>query len=212
MRLKFLTIPSIFFLAITVIIAGCSKDGDAGPAGPAGPPGPAGPAGGAGLPGTPGAPGAPGTANVIYSAWLDVEFEADTFRAAGNVLDTAGFFAEIVAAKLVDSILQKGEIRVYLNANTPATPFVVPLPFTDLYTSLGVLTINPFFSLNSIFMYSDADASTFTIPAGPNAGQKAWQYRYILIPGGTAGRSASGGKKVDWNNYKEVQQYLGLKD
>jgi hypothetical protein len=74
------------------------------------------------------------------------------------------------------------------------------------------LTINPFFSRNSIFLYSDEDASTFTIPSGPNAGQKAWQYRYILIPGGTAGRSATGGKTVDWNNYKSVQAYLGLKD
>lgn len=103
-------------------------------------------------------------------------------------------------------------MRVYLNANVPATPFVVPLPFTDLFTLFGVLTINPYYSLNSIFLYSDQDASTFTVPSGPNAGQKAWQYRYILIPGGTAGRTAPGGKTIDWNNYNEVKAYLGLKD
>ena len=112
MRQKFLAIPCILFLAITVIIAGCSKDGDTGPAGPAGP---AGPTGAAGAAGVPGAQGAPGTANVIYSAWLSVPFIADTFRTTGNVLDTAGFYADIAAPKLDLAMLDKGEMKVYVN-------------------------------------------------------------------------------------------------
>ena len=212
MRLKFLSITSVLFLAMTLIITSCGKDGDTGPAGATGPQGLPGANGSAGPAGPAGAAGAAGTANVIYSAWLDVPFEADTFRTTGNLLDTAGYSSDIVVPKLVDSILNKGEIKVYLNAGPANNPLVVPLPFTDLYTFFGVLTINPFFSRNSIFLYSDEDASTFTITSGANAGQKAWQYRYILIPGGTTARPAPGAKAVDWNNYKEVQAYLGLKD
>src|SRR5687768_12363511 len=105
MRQKFLTIPCILFLAIAVIIAGCSKDGDTGPAGPAGPAGPTGAAGVA---------GPAGTANVIYSTWLTVPFKPDTFRTAGGVLDTAGFFTDIAAPKLDLAMLDRGEMKVYV--------------------------------------------------------------------------------------------------
>ena len=38
-------------------------------------------------------------------------------------------------------------------------------------------------------------------------GNQVFQYRYILIPGGKAARSA-----IDWNNYAAVKKYLNLKD
>ena len=192
MRQKFLTIPCILFLAITVIIAGCSKDGDTGPAGPAGP---AGPTGAAGAAGVPGAQGVPGTANVIYSAWLSVPFIADTFRTTGNVLDTAGFYADIAAPKLDLNMLDKGEIKVYVNFGSAAEPFVFPLP----YIGGNGLYIDVAFSLNTISIYSNGNLTPVPI-------------RYFLVPGGTAARPTAGGKTVDWNNYKEVQAYLGLKD
>ncbi len=202
MRQKFFTISSILFLAITVIIAGCSKDGDTGPAGATGPAGPPGTPGAPGVPGAPGTQGAPGAANVIYSAWLDVEFTP--FKNTDG--DTLYYEASINASKLVDSILNRGEIKLYLNVNVASAPTIISLP-NDLYG------IYPFFALNEIQIISIDDASSFVVPAGqPNAGQKAWQYRYILIPGGTAGRAAPGGRTIDWNNYKEVQAYLGLKD
>ncbi|MGZ8557094.1 MAG: hypothetical protein ACXWWC_02105 [Chitinophagaceae bacterium] len=207
MRLKLLSITSVLSLATSLIIVSCGKDGDTGPAGPAGSQGPQGPGGAAGANGSPGAQGAPGTANVIYSAWLDVAYDPITDTSGTGVVDTVAWAVDIPAAKLVDSILQKGEIKVYLNVSSAATPFIVPLPLTDFYTLFGVFTINTFYSLNTISLFADEDASTFT-----SAGQKVWQYRYVLIPGGTAGRPAMGGKTVNWNNYKEVQQYLGLKD
>jgi len=206
MRLRFLTIPCILFLAITVIVASCGKDGDTGPAGPAGPAGPPGPAGANGTAGANGAPGAPGSANVIYSAWTDVTYDAVTDTTAG-VVDTLAWVSEIPAAKLVDSILQRGEIKVYVNAGTAASPAVFPLPLFDVFVLTGVFNINLYFTLGTINLYSTEDASTFT-----DAGVKVWQYRYILIPGGTAGRAAPGGKTIDWNNYSEVKAYLGLKD
>ena len=200
MRLKFLSIPSVLFLAITLIIASCGKDGDPGPAGAAGPAGPAGPTGASGAAGTAGAAGATGTANVIYSDWLNVTFEPID-------IDTTFWFAEIVAPKLVDSILRKGDIKVYWNAGDDSVGHqaVIPLPNYEPFF-IGAI-INPYFQEQLITLASTLDASSFVINGNNNS-----QFRYILIPGGTAGRSATGGKTVDWNNYKEVQQYLGLKD
>ncbi|HET7896127.1 MAG TPA: hypothetical protein VFL47_00610, partial [Flavisolibacter sp.] len=97
---------------------------------------------------------------------------------------------------------QKGEVRVYLNAGTAASPAVVPLPLD--YFLFG-LVLSPYYQVGKINLIASDDAGTFT----NTAGQKAWQYRYILIPGGTpSGRVAS----INWNNYNEVKAYLGLKD
>lgn len=202
MKLKIFAIPYCLVIAALLIFSSCKK-GDTGPAGPAGPAGAQGPAGAAGLPG---AQGPAGTANVIYSAWTDVAYDAIT-DTNGTVIDTVAWIAGIDAPKLVDSILQRGEVKVYLNAGTAASPAVFPLPMFDIFALLGVFNINLYFTEGAINLYSDEDASTFT-----DSGEKVFQYRYILIPGGTAGRTAPGGKTIDWNNYKEVQAYLGLKD
>jgi len=191
---------SILFLAITLIFAHCK--GDTGPAGPAGPQGPQGEQGQAGAAGAPGPKGDTGTANVIYSNWLDVTYAADTVQ-NGTVIDTVGYYANVPAAKLDSPILAHGEIKVYLNLGTSSNPAVVPLPYFDVYTTIS---ISPAFQIGNINLYSDLDASTVT-----QDGAKYLQYRYILIPG-----SVSSGDLVvrppNWNNYKEVQAYLGLKD
>lgn len=184
------------------LFASCKK-GDTGPAGAAGPVGPAGATGAAG------AAGPAGTANVIYSDWTDLTYTADTVHNPDLSVDTLGYYSDWAVPKLDNTILNSGEVRVYINANVPGTPYVLPLPFTDLYATFGLLTINPAFYLNTISLYADQDASTFTVPSGPSAGLKAWQYRYILIPGGTTARLS---KAVDWNNYAAVKAYLGLKD
>jgi hypothetical protein len=207
MRLNLLRIPSILFLAITMLIAACSKDGDTGPAGPAGPQGPAGTNGAAGPAGPAGPAGTSSSGNIIYSAWSDVIYDAVTDTSATNVVDTVAWVADLAAPKIVDSILQKGEIKVFANAGTTATPAIFPLPMTDVFALTGVFNINLYFTLGLINFYSTEDASTFTL-----SGVKRWQYRYIIIPGGQPARPGPNGKAVDWNNYKEVQQYLGLKD
>ena len=197
MRKTLFTMPSALFLAVILFFSSCGKDGDTGPAGPAGPAGAAGPAGG---PGAQGPKGDTGTANVIYSAWLDVTYQPDTIKnAAGVVIDTVGFFANIAAPKLTNTILNTGEIKVYINVNTSAQPVVFPIPYYDVYTNIN---INPTYFLQSIQLYSNADISTITI-----SGTKRQQYRYILIPGVVPGQKAP---KVNWNNYNEVKDYLGL--
>lgn len=189
MKRMSINIISCFLLAFTLLAVSCGKDGDPGPEGPAGPSGPAGPQ------------GPPGTSTVIYSDWLDVPFEADTFHNASQEVDTIGFYAVIDAAGIDADMLATGEIKVYVNLNTPDDPVIAPLPYYSPYT---MFSINPVFYTGSIELYANIDASTLI----GDGGVKYQQYRYVLIPGGTEARKA----KVDWNNYKEVQQYLGLKD
>jgi len=185
----FLTVFSSLLL-ITLIFTQCKK-GDTGPAGPAGATGPAGPAG---------PKGDTGTTNVIYSAWLDVLYAADTVH-NGALIDTVGYYANITATKLTSAILSGGEMKVYMNLGTSTTPDVAPLPYFDVYTNISV---TPEFLLQKIFLYSDVNASTVTV-----SGQKYLQYRYILIPGNQGARMA---KSIDWNDYNKVKAFLGLKD
>lgn len=188
--LRMLYLPMLV-LALATFIGSCGKDGDTGPQGdqgPAGPTGPAGPAGPA---------GAAGTSNVIYSAWLDVEFTPVKNEAG----DTLAFEAEIAVPKLTQEILTSGEIKVYINWNTAAEPNIDPLPLTDPFFNTILTTT---FSLNSIYILANGDFSTGL----NNANAKVLQFRYVLIPGGTAARKAS----VDWTNYASVKEYLGLKD
>lgn len=199
MKQKLFTIPSILLLAITILFASCSKEGPAGATGPAGPAGPQGPTGAAGATGLPGAPGAPGTANVIYSDWLNVTFSGS---------DSTGWGADIPAPKLVDSILNRGEVKIYWNVGSDSTndQLIVPLPVIDFFLTggNGFVTVNSYFSNQTISLLSNLDLSSFTLRTFHYS-----QFRYILIPGGKAARLASG---IDWNDYKQVKKYLKLND
>jgi len=194
MKQKFLGIPCLLVIAFTFIIVSCSKTGPTGPAGQAGAAGPQ------GNPGPTGATGATGTANVIYSPWLDVTFQGD---------DTTGWIAQIAAPKLVDSILNKGDIKVYFNAGSDSTnsDLIVPLPVTDAFLTGAI--INAYFQPQVIILASTADVSSFT-----DNGNHYFQFRYILIPGGTTALpvSANGSNGINWNDYNQVKKYLGLKD
>ena len=130
----------------------------------------------------------------------------DTVRNSSGAIvriDTIAYSANINATALTTNILSTGEIKVYLNAGTAAAPLVIPLPVYEPFL-VGII-INTYFQIGKINLIATDDAGTFTTTNN----QKAWQYRYILIPGGTAtGRNAS----INWNDYNEVKTYLGLKD
>jgi len=143
-----------------------------------------------------GAQGPPGTANVIYSAWLDVKFTPQVASPG----DTTGWSAIINAPKLTDSVLNKGEIKVYVNVGSSTSPSVFSLPINS---DLGFVLI-PYFQVGKINLISDIDGGTET----GTGGQKFFQYRYVLIPGAAPARMAT----IDWNNYAEVKRYLNLKD
>jgi hypothetical protein len=194
--------PFLLCIVLAVTVVSCEK-GEDGAQGPAGPAGPAGAAGAQGPAGAAGAAGQPGSANVVYSNWLDVTYAADTVH-NGALIDTLGYAAEIDAPKLADSIINKGTIKVYWNVNTAADPTIVALPYFETGGLFGgvPLTVNTFFRIQKIFLYANFNVSSFT-----EQNQKVWQYRYVLIPGSTTGRS-----NINWNNYAEVKAYLGLKD
>lgn len=187
MRKTLRLLPHILIIALVVGIVSCSKDG---PAGPAGATGPAGPAGAAGAAGSQGAAGPAGTANVIYSDWIDTTTWVVDTAHNGAIIDTLGYHANINAPKLDTAILNRGEIKVYVNGNTTADPVVFPLPYND-----GQLFIDAAFFTSTIQLISNAKLTGIA-------------FRYILIPGGTHARTM----KINWNNYSEVKAYLGLKD
>jgi hypothetical protein len=170
-----------FVMVFLLMAAASCKKGDTGPAGPAGPAGPTGAAGAAG------ATGATGTANVIYSDWTPLTFVADT-QHNGAIVDTVGSHYSWNVPKLTTDILNKGEIKVYINFGTTTAPDIVPVPYFD-----GSVILNDEFIVSTILM-------------GSNAYVQA-PFRYILIPGGTAARSS-----INWNNYADVKKALNLKD
>jgi hypothetical protein len=192
MKLSSRHLPLMFLFAVILAFAACSKDGDQGPAGNPGPAGPAGPAG-------PGGPkGDTGVANVIYSEWLNVAF--DSIRDENGVPTGDGFIGSIEIPKLTKEILTKGVINVYFNLDSADAPYIVPLPYVDPYLFVSFRAAE-----GGIIILASHDLSSGNYP-----GEKViQQFRYVLVPGGVAARSASG---VDWKNYKSVQQYLGLKD
>ncbi|HZJ59019.1 MAG TPA: hypothetical protein VFD24_02040 [Chitinophagaceae bacterium] len=184
MRKTLRLLSYILSVAFVVGIVSCSKDGPAGPAGATGPAGPAGAAGAAG-------PAGPtGTANVIYSDWdTTATWIVDTVH-NGATIDTVGYHANLAAPKLDTTILNRGEVKVYVNANTTADPVVFAVPYND-----GLIFIDAVFFTGTIQLVSNVKLTG--VP-----------FRYILIPGGTHARTT----KVNWNNYSEVKAYLGLKD
>ncbi|SHK83713.1 hypothetical protein SAMN05444266_101314 [Chitinophaga jiangningensis] len=183
--------------ATALFVSSCSKEGPAGPAGAAGAngqngaPGPAGPSG---------PKGDTGVANVIYSSWLDVAFQADTIHTAGGGIDTIGYGALINAPKLTLSILNTGLVKVYLNGDAPNDPSLIALPYFSAFSGLSI-EVTAY--VNTISLYSNANVSTQV----DRNGVKYLQYRYVLVPGGVRARSV-----IDWNNYAAVKEYLGLKD
>jgi len=182
-----------FVLFAAIFIVACKK-GDTGPAGPAGP------AGAAGAAGAQGPKGDTGTANVIYSAWLDVPFQIVTDDTTNpGTIDTLGWQAIITAPKLTNTILSQGAVKVYFNFGTAAAPDILELPFTDPF-SYGI-NITAEFAQGQIFLFSLlGDPSTQTTTSG-----KIRQFRYVLIPGSVPA-------SVNAKDYNSVKNYFKMPD
>jgi hypothetical protein len=129
-----------------------------------------------------------GNANVIYSDWMSVTF-ARQVQQPGDTF----YRATLTVPKLTDSILNKGDVRVFLNANTAASPNVLTLPYG--------YSIVPSFAVGKITIDGDDDYSTFT-----SGGQTYFQYRYVLIQGSTKARSATN------QSYEELKAAYNIPD
>jgi hypothetical protein len=129
-----------------------------------------------------------GNANVAYSAWLDVTYNAVTNQAG----DTIYYYeASIPAPKITDSVLNKGDVRVFINAGTAAAPQILALPYSDI--------IVPFVRKGAIDLEALGNFSTVT-----SGGQKVRQYRYVVIQGSVPARMAT--------DYYSLKEALNMPD
>lgn len=191
MKHSFLRLTVVAFTASMFLMA-CSKEGDTGTPGEQGEPGPAGPQG---PQGPPGAKGADGTANVYYSDWLSVTYNEVLVDDDDNPL---AFQATINAPKIVDSILHKGSVIVYINFGTAQTPSINSIPLTDWIFGFW---INANIELGKIVLQSSEQVNTTT------TAPIYFQYRYVIIPGGKSVNNS-----VDWKDYNQVKLALKIDD
>lgn len=134
---------------------------------------------------------------MLYSNWLDVKLKQDPAQNGGKYYN-----GTIDAPKLDKKMLDEAEIKVYINLNSTDEPAISPLPYSDEQGNI----IRFFAADKAIYIISNVDASTFV---DGTDGKKYYQYRYVIIPGGSAIRKA---QEINWNNYAEVKAFLGLKD
>lgn len=209
MKLKFI-LPLTALLTASMILFSC--EGDTGPEGPQGPKGdtgeqgPPGPTGATGSQGPAGATGATGpqgpagTANVIYSAWT-------AFPAAASQLTTSAFsvnyrYFSVSSSRFSQAVLDNGLVLVYIKfAGT--TGIATLLPY---YSPSGENQYEPILSAGKLDIRWYKPNSMSTAPATlPTSNQ----YRYIIIPGGTAVRRNAA---VDYSDYEAVKKYYNLSD
>ena len=189
----------LFIIAGSLIISNCTKEGPAGPAGQtgaqgpngvggaAGPigsvgvQGPTGPTGPTGPAGPQGPAGVPGTTNVIYSAWwapASADWVDTTIALAGPVKR-----ARRTAPGITLSFLQSGVVLAYTSFLPATTARTYRLPVsisqgTAIPLHFGYL-VDPD---KIIYYYGTMNGTATTVVFNTS-----YQFRYVLIPGTTAG-------------------------
>lgn len=164
--------------------------------GPEGPTGPAGTSGAQGPAGAPGPQGPTGTANVIYSAWT----KAGTWTKT-NVFGVDRFYTEIQADRLSQEVLDRGVVLVYAKLETDNNQ-VRQLPIT-VYAQFTEDIIDFSLNLGKVRIWSTPVKGP-GIPVSPSSNHL---FRYVLIPGGQAGR-------IDFEKltYAEAKARFGFTD
>nr|WP_298995934.1 hypothetical protein [uncultured Allomuricauda sp.] len=199
---------TVLFFGIFLLASCSAEDGETGPAGPQGPQGEqgvAGPAGADGANGQDGEQGETGTANVIYSDWIDSEFDDNV------ILTAAGF--DIDVPELTQEIINQGVVLVF-GRNIPggfSSPDVMQLPFisnSNFYSSRieDVETLR--------ITVASLDGTAVGIPFFEN-------YRYVIIPGGVPAEDDGGGiiitsksSEYDYSkmSYEEIAELFNIQD
>jgi hypothetical protein len=172
------TASTTFFTAILIFAFTACSDGDPGPTGPQGPQGEQGTQGTQG-PG--GEKGDPGTANVIYSEWMDVEWNGAN--------DPNYKTMKIPEPMITSEFLEKGGVSLFfIRVISGETTLVVPVPYQQgsVYLTSVAQIISGVSTLGLIALTQDGSSFSEDQFAG-------LEVRYVLIPGGTltAGGRAS---------------------
>jgi len=161
-----LSVAVVMLLTVFITSTGCKK-GDTGPKGDT------------------------GNANVMYSPWLSVKYSMTIPQPNDTV-----YIATINAPQITDSVISKGDVRIYVNTNTSASPEIMSLPYSTF--------IIPFISKGKIELDAVDDFSTFT-----QSGATYLQYRYVIIQGSS---QIPGRLAVNLNDYNSVKQYYKIPD
>lgn len=177
------TITKFFILLMIITLAACSKEGDPGPKGDAGP---------AGVPGPQGGKGDPGTANVIYSAWMPIDW---------NGFNESNYKTMKIEEPMITSeFIENGGVAMFfLRATSDDVTLVVSTPYqagevlvfgaTQIQSGEGTLGL----------VASTADGSSFSEEMF-----EGLEVRYILIPGGTL--TPAGKVSYDYESLKKTYQ------
>ncbi|MEM9077828.1 MAG: hypothetical protein AAGC43_12345 [Bacteroidota bacterium] len=194
---------TILFLGISFLISCSAEDGETGPAGPQGPQGEQ------GAQGPQGEQGEPGTANVIYSGWIDSEFD-------NNIISISASFS-IDAPLMTDEIINEGVILVFGRSN--------PAPVTndtDVYQL--PIVFGAALQQSHYFRAEEAGQLDIVVVAneeGEPVGTPFFgEYRYVLIPGGTPTGGSDPGDlttksdSLDYSkmSYEEISELFNIED
>ncbi|MGB5820092.1 MAG: hypothetical protein WBG90_11465 [Saonia sp.] len=210
--MKTMKLTSQFFsviFSVCLLISCSGDDGEDGAVGPQGPAGEQGPAGPAGEQGEQGDQGEPGTANVIYSDWIDSEFDT-------NIITTSASFS-IDAPLMTDAIIDQGVILVFGRSNpAPVTNdtdvFALPIVFGAALQQSHYYRVEQAEQLDIVVVANEEGESVGTPFFG--------EYRYVLIPGGAPADDGNPGdvtlktEGVDYSkmSYEEIKDLFDIKD
>jgi hypothetical protein len=185
------TIAKLVTIVMIITLAACS-DGDPGPAGPQGQQGIVGEKG---AQGPEGEKGDPGTANVIYSEWLDLEWN--------GINDPDYKTMRIQEPMITSEFVEKGGVSLFfIRAVNEDITIVIPIPYqfgnVNLFSATQI--ISGVTTLGLIALSQDGSP----ISEDQFAGLKV---RYVLIPGGTL----TTGGRVSYS-YESLQNLYNIPD
>ena len=202
-------------LVALLIFMGCAEDGDPGPQGDPGTPGAQGAQGPQGEPGEQGPEGPAGTANVIYSDWMDFDW---------NVYDETSYKQKQIEEPAIteDFLNNGGVVLSYLKGSSPeVTLTTVQLPFNNGYESLTVQTAILPAPLPPLTLESGIVVNLNSLDGDPvfdyqDDTDEDYDFRYILIPGGIniADAETSRSGSTDWSkyDYETIRKYFNIPD
>lgn len=187
-------------LLLSFITIGCEgpagPDGDSGPQGEQGPEGPMGEQGlqgEEGPQGPEGPEGPPGTANVIYSDWMDIDWNRDddpTYKAM-----------YIPESRVMGDFIAEGTLMVYAKEEIGGDAIVVPLPYVSGsdFLSFAIADLPSDGAQGIIVVLTSTDGSNVSDFTGA-------QVRYVMIPGGVPAKM----KNDFMEDYQAVKDYYGI--
>jgi hypothetical protein len=146
-----------------------------------------------------------GTANVLYSSWIDVNWDGG---------GAYGRHMNISESRVTEEFLNTGAIQMYLKVDGSNAFSIIPLSYIDgdheLYFYAGLST-DPQQPFNGVVLALD-HVSGQPIEQSAIDYFAAQQVRYVLIPGGASLSKASNDIPINLDDYEQVKKYYGIKN